>query len=344
MKYNKHYKPPKAAKKKRPAKKPVAKVNPPKKGGKAKRLSKDEALMALGQPSYLSPQVEDLRKDKSKKGTFVALLDIRIVDDQPILYAIADSSAIKNPKPRRNAKGKAKPAAEKTPEEIAFETTKNIVANLEAGASAREKIMASVKLQSLGGKMVSPIPNNPEAAFSLGLYQGILTVKAMCPTYKIPGISLINKDAANILATIAARKETEKETVLELARRGTFDQDDEGVDGYLFTESYESLEPRSQLRVDLGALMDRVPADPMAANAYGYRLGMQYGLEACPFKWIPFVPAFRKIRDQMQLMERMAAQEEASQYEMMQRAAAAERRFQAQQLSGVAPRALRRPR
>jgi hypothetical protein len=324
MKYNKHYKAPRAASKKRnPAKKKTVqkRSNP-----SSKKMSTEDALLAQGVPGYIYPQVEDMRKDKSKSGTLAALSEIVIKNDQPKIFALVDSSAIKNPKPIKNAKKAAK--KEKTAEELEAETLKNIIANLDASQSGREKIMASVKLQSIGGQIMSPIPKNPEAAFSLGLYQGILTIKTMCPTYKIPGISLIKKDAANILATIKARKETEKETVLELARRGTFDQDEEGVEGYSFTDMYTSLEPKSELRSDLGALKDRLPDNPFIAHSYGYRLGMQYGLEACPFKWIPFVPAFRKLRDQIQNMDRLAAQEEARQWQAMQQASEADRAMQ----------------
>lgn len=337
MKYNKHYKAPRSASKKRTtAKKKAAK----RRSNPSAKMPVMEALSAQGLPEYIYPQVEDMRKDKSKSGTFVALSDIVIKDDQPKVFALVDSSFITNPKPRKNARGKK----EATPEQLEAETMKNIIANLESSKSAREQIMASVKLQSVGGQIVSPIPNNPEAAFSLGLYQGILTVKEMCPTYKIPGISLIKKDAANILATVKARKETEKETVLELARRGTFDQDEEGVEGYSFTEAYTSLEPRSQLRSDLGALKDRLPTNPFIAHQYGYRLGMQYGLEACPFKWVPFVPAFRKIRDQIHSMDRLAAQEEARQWQAMQDASAADRAMQQRGLAASREGARRRRR
>lgn len=334
MKYNKHYKVPRATSKKRnPAKGKTAAQKSAKPS--SEKMSKDEALLAKGVPAYVYPQSEDMRKDKTKAGTLVALTVIRIKNDQPVIFGLVDSAAIKNPKPIRNARSKKAKAKEGTPEQLQAETMMNIVSNLESKGSAREKIMASVKLQSIGGQMVSPIPENPEAAFSLGLYAGILAVKEMCPTYKIPGISLIKKDAANILATIKARKETEKETVLELARRGTFEQEDEGVEGWSFTDSYTSLEPSSELRSDLGALKDRIPRNPIIAHGFGFRLGMQYGLEACPFKWVPFVPAFRKLRDQIQWMDRLVAQEEAAQWQSVMDASTQEREVMQTGLRGL---------
>jgi hypothetical protein len=150
MKYNKHYKAPRAASKKRnpDKKKTVQKRSKT----SSKKMSTEDALLAQGVPGYVYPQVEDMRKDKSKSGTLAALSEIVIKNDQPKIFALVDSSAIKNPKPIKNATKAVK--KEKTAEELEAETLKNIIANIDASQSGREKIMASVKLQSIGGQIM----------------------------------------------------------------------------------------------------------------------------------------------------------------------------------------------
>ena len=321
MKYNKHYKAGRASSAPRKSRAAAPRKN---KAARSKNVSKEQAIIASGYPPVVDPQVIDSRKDKKKPGVVMLMAQPKIVDDQPKNFVIVDKSSVKT---RKNP-------AKKSAEQLELETVKSIVANIDETKAGREKILASVAVQSIGGQVVMPMPRNPEAAYSLGLYQGIRAVKEMCPTYKIPGISLINKDAGRVLATIKARTESEKETAMEFARRGTGDQPDE-IEGFRFTEQYKVLEPRSELRADLGDLKDRIPQEPFVAWNFGYRQGMQFGLEACLFKWVPFVPAFRKIKNQIELMERVAAIEESKQYELMQAASAADRAFLGSSLESV---------
>lgn len=338
MKYNRHYKPPKASKKraKRNPGKKVARRNAAKKtskkSSKSATMSKDEALSAQGEGfTDLSDMTLDKRKDKKKMGKLVQLAEPEMVDDEIINFKIVD--AVKK-NPRRNAKSKTK--LPKTQADLELENTQAILQGL---ASETDQLLARVAVQNIGGQIVMPFPSDPETAFTMGLYQGMEAVKKLCPTYKIPGISLIDKDAANILATIEARKKAEKDLMLEVARRGSMDRDDTGFDEYSFTESYIQLSPSQAISADLGSLRRTIPRSPPVAWQFGYNIGLKYGLEACPFKWLPFLPAFRKIRQKLAQFDQRLALEQARQMENIQMQADAQRQLQAAQLRSQAAQA-----
>jgi len=336
MKYNRHYKAPKATgkrAKRNPAKK-TAKKNGTRKGqerktarrayeglkgkkptakkSKGKTMSKDDALASMGEEFiYFSDMTVDKRKSKSKPGRLVGLAEPIVLEDEPITFELLDES-------KANPKGRGA----KSQEDIELENTKAIIKGL---ADETDQLLTRVAVQNVGGQVVMPFPKTPELAYVMGLYQGIESVKKICPTYNIPGISLINKDAANILATIEARKSAQRDQILEMAR---MERDGDGFGEFEFTETMLDISPSKSARDSLSYQSDNIPYNPALAWQFGYNIGMRYGLEACPLKWVPFVPAFRRIRNKLKQFDQRLLLEQARQTEKIQAAAEAQRQLE----------------
>lgn len=332
MKHNRHYKPPKAAKKRaerNPKKKSAKKKATKKKSAKKKATKKSkkpsttvrEALEAMDpEKGIFWDMTYDARKkdsdDPAADYELVSLRDVEIIDDSPYTFMLVDRSALKSNPRRRNAaaKKKPKPKREKTALDLEAENTQKILEDL---AEESDQVLARVAVQNISGKVVMPFPTDPKVAYVTGIFQGIEAVKKLCPTYSIPGISLINKDAANILQTIKARKMAEREGMLEMAKRVTGVVDPEGFRSgftdYTFTQEYEDIDAGDAISEQLQSLEGNVPDEPALAWQLGFNLGMRFGLDACPMKWIPFVPAFRKIKAKLKQFDDRLALEQAKQ-------------------------------
>ena len=177
--------------------------------------------------------------------------------------------------PRRN------PSQRKTALDLG-QSTQKILEDL---AEESDQVLARVAVQGISGKVVMPFPTDPKV-YVAGIFQGIEAVKKLCPSYSIPGISLINKDAANILQTIKARKMAEREGMLEMAKRVTGVVDPEGFRSgftdYTFTQEYEDIDAGDAISEQLQSLEGNVPDEPALAWQLGFNLGMRFGLDACP--------------------------------------------------------------